>query len=316
MSYTSKYIGNEIDELLDKVASGSANVSRITLWEGDLNKINTHIALSQSLEEFDYISIDVNYTIQNMIRYMPITLLDTKIIKNTYGANKRFLGANAALPDGYSSTQTLHLLFGFENSTDFFVYSAAVETISAWSITKIEGIKLNNLVAQSSDSAPTGNIISFMGTKAPNGYLVCDGAELEISKYTKLAAHFEEQFGTKNHFGGNGTTTFAVPDLRNEFLRGYHGDAEKTLSGEIGIHQDATMIPHFYLDNTNDNFALLNKSGTKGNTGILNSDDGVDGIGQLRFTTFSGKDNSVGTELDSHKTTRPTNVAVLYCIKY
>lgn len=165
-------------------------------------------------------------------------------------------------------------------------------------------------------NSPVGSIVPYIGVNAPENYLICDGRELNIDEYKELADHFKKEFGTINHYGGDGETTFAIPDLRNEFLRGYHGDKEEQLSGEVGIHQDATMIPHFYLDNTNDNFALLNKSGTTGNTGIINSDDGVGGIGQLRFTTFSGKDNNVGTELDSHKTIRPTNVAVLYCIKY
>lgn len=39
------------------------------------------------------------------------------------------------------------------------------------------------------DSTPVGTIISYMGTSAPKHYLMCDG-----------------------------TTTFAVPDLRNDFL--------------------------------------------------------------------------------------------------
>ena len=75
---------------------------------------------------------------------------------------------------------------------------------------------------------PVGNIISFMGTIAPSGYLICDGAEVNIADYPNLANHFETQFGSKNYFGGNGTTTFAVPDLRNEFLRG-HGEDRKSV---------------------------------------------------------------------------------------
>ena len=62
---------------------------------------------------------------------------------------------------------------------------------------------------------PVGTIISFMGTIAPEGFLTCDGAVLNITDYPKLASHFETQFGSKNHFGGDGETTFAVPDLRN-----------------------------------------------------------------------------------------------------
>lgn len=65
------------------------------------------------------------------------------------------------------------------------------------------------------EDTPIGHIISFMGTKAPDHYLICDGSEYNITDYQKLADFINDQFGSYNYFGGNGTTTFAVPDLRN-----------------------------------------------------------------------------------------------------
>lgn len=50
--------------------------------------------------------------------------------------------------------------------------------------------------------------------------------EYAVGDYPELAEHFEEQFGDKQYFGGDGNT-FAVPDMRNLFLRGYHGEAEE-----------------------------------------------------------------------------------------
>ena len=58
----------------------------------------------------------------------------------------------------------------------------------------------------------TGTVITHLGTTAPTGYLVCDGTEYNVSDYTALANHIEAQFGTVNHFGGDGTT-FAVPTI-------------------------------------------------------------------------------------------------------
>ena len=96
---------------------------------------------------------------------------------------------------------------------------------------------------------PVGTVIAFMGTIAPTGFVFCDGSELNIIDYPNLANHIETQFGSKNYFGGDGITTFAVPDLRDEFLRGYHGDKDNQLSGEIGIHQDATQHANIYISN-------------------------------------------------------------------
>lgn len=65
------------------------------------------------------------------------------------------------------------------------------------------------------DGNPIGTIISYMGLTAPQDYLVCDGAEYNITDYSELARFFETQFGAANHFGGDGTTTFAVPNLQD-----------------------------------------------------------------------------------------------------
>ena len=92
---------------------------------------------------------------------------------------------------------------------------------------------------------PVGTIISVMGVNAPANYLKCDGTVYNISDYPELATYFYLQFGSKNKFGGNGTTTFAVPDLRGEFLRGT-GTNSHSGNGNgaaVGAHQNATYIP-------------------------------------------------------------------------
>ena len=103
---------------------------------------------------------------------------------------------------------------------------------------------------QGPDGNPLGTIISYLGNKPPTGYLVCDGKEYQIADHSQLAAFFEKEFGSKNHFGGDGTSTFAVPDFRNLFLRGFHGESEERLSGEIGAKQEGTehcnIIPTNY----------------------------------------------------------------------
>ena len=81
------------------------------------------------------------------------------------------------------------------------------------------------------DRTPIGTVISVTtaktgevtGITTPTGefpssdYLVCDGAVKNIADYPKLADWFSERYGSKNYFGGNGTTTFAVPDFTADF---------------------------------------------------------------------------------------------------
>ncbi len=54
-----------------------------------------------------------------------------------------------------------------------------------------------------------GNVLLFAGNFAPRGWLFCDGQILSISQHTALFSIL----GTT--YGGNGTTTFALPDLRS-----------------------------------------------------------------------------------------------------
>ncbi len=56
-----------------------------------------------------------------------------------------------------------------------------------------------------------GSIITILGNTAPQHYLKMDGATYNIDAYQDLSSFIEVQFGSKNYFGGDGVTTFAVP---------------------------------------------------------------------------------------------------------
>lgn len=163
------------------------------------------------------------------------------------------------------------------------------------------------------DSTPVGTVISYMGTKAPGHYLVCDGSVYNIADYKDFSQFIKEQFGSYEYFGGDGSVTFAVPDLRNEFLRGYHGDKEEKLSGDIGAHQDATN--HVGFDSYNGAQKLLQSRG-QSSTEVFsqsNYDSRVVGTNWRNYAQSSTGNDTGGI---STYTSRPTNMAVLYCIKY
>lgn len=167
------------------------------------------------------------------------------------------------------------------------------------------------------DGNPIGTVISFMGKTAPDGYLVCDGAVYDISAYPKLASFIKEQFGSFEHFGGDGVTTFAVPDLRNLFLRGYHGEAEEKLSGEIGEKQGATEIPNVQIGASKTDYnAILQSYGTAPQTDNRVKNEDLQIIKSAKRRNFNPQSdiyNDVGAF--ASYTSRPVNNAVLYCIK-
>lgn len=172
---------------------------------------------------------------------------------------------------------------------------------------------------------PIGVIFPLMGNNAPTGYLKCDGTIYNISQYTELANYFNTQFGSKNYFGGNGSTTFAVPDLRGEFLRGAgtNGHANQGSGGTVGQHQDGTehVNPYvFYNGTTNGSCIYLDDAGGRGSERFLALTKKMDKITSsaiafgvmsdpLPITVQSGLNNA------SSFTSKPTNTSVNYIIK-
>ena len=66
----------------------------------------------------------------------------------------------------------------------------------------------------SSDQIYLGEIVAFAGGYVPNGFALADGSLLSIATNSALFS----LFGT--NYGGNGTTTFALPDLRGRDVIG------------------------------------------------------------------------------------------------
>lgn len=65
---------------------------------------------------------------------------------------------------------------------------------------------------------PVGTVITFTGKTAPQNYLACDGKTYNIADYSELSAFIKAQKGKTNFYGGDGTTTFAVPTLSGDNL--------------------------------------------------------------------------------------------------
>lgn len=163
---------------------------------------------------------------------------------------------------------------------------------------------------------PTGAIVDFMAVRAPDGYLFCNGDTYNISDYPRLAAFFESQFGTKNHFGGDGTTTFAVPDLRGEFRRctGTNGHTNQGNGANVGVHQDATTSSKYSTAPAGTQHAIIYNSGNRLYPTNFDSEF-LSANGTLGLVTLTGTSGSTGNTKDLI-TSRPTNTSVLTCIKY
>lgn len=167
------------------------------------------------------------------------------------------------------------------------------------------------------NDTPVGTVQAFMGTKqAPRHYLLCDGTIYNIADYKELADFFKENYGKTNQFGGDGETTFAVPDLRGEFLRGAGTGTVNVGNGaDVGTHQEPTGIPRVICDNDRLEYVCA-KTQNDGKGDVWYADIGLH---YWETTDYKLSDTSstwsTGTLAD-HYAARPTNTSVNYCIKY
>ncbi|TCJ98838.1 tail collar domain [Volucribacter psittacicida] len=137
----------------------------------------------------------------------------------------------------------------------------------------------------------TGAICAFAMTTPPAGWLRCNGAAVSRTTYADLFQAIGTTFGA-----GNGSTTFNLPDLRGEFVRGFDDGRGVDSSRGFGSWQNDEIKEHKHQLKINGVAA--------GNVGPWE--------GALH--TGSGKEYS--TENFGGNETRPRNVALLYCIKY
>ena len=63
---------------------------------------------------------------------------------------------------------------------------------------------------------PSGAVFCIAVASVPSGYLECNGAAVSRTTYAALFAVIGTAYGT-----GNGSSTFNLPDLRGEFIRGF-----------------------------------------------------------------------------------------------
>lgn len=113
------------------------------------------------------------------------------------------------------------------------------------------------------EDTPVGTHLLFSGTIIPKNYILCDGSIYNIVDYPYLAQWMKDQFGKYNVFGGDGITTFAVPDKGGIYLTdpGLIQDVTKdgTPFTNIGTYSGYTLADAFTYSNNNSWFSSKNQ---------------------------------------------------------
>lgn len=153
---------------------------------------------------------------------------------------------------------------------------------------------------------PAGAVLPFAMSAAPTGWLKCNGAAVSRATYSTLFDAIGTTFGV-----GDGSTTFALPDLRGEFVRGYDDGRGIDAGRSFGSAQAAG------LPNINAYAQAIAGQGTV-STGAITLTNyggqfGSSGGGTFANLTFSAQaSNAI---YGNSTTVQPINVALLYCIK-
>lgn len=186
-----------------------------------------------------------------------------------------------------------------------------------------------------------GMLAYFPMTTAPVGFLKANGAAVSRTAYAALFA----RIGTL-HGAGDGSTTFNLPDMRGEFVRGLDDGRGVDAARALGSAQAGQNASHTHTGTTGNQSADHTHSGTTStngdhNHGVPDQDQnagyggnfdsgGIEAVDRYVTTTTNGAHNhsftsggvsanhthSFTTAASGGTEARPRNVAWLACIRY
>jgi len=153
-------------------------------------------------------------------------------------------------------------------------------------------------------SVPPGAVMHFAMNSPPTGWLHANGAAVSRATFAALFAAIGTTYGA-----GDGSTTFNLPDLRGEFIRGHDGGRNVDAGRVFGSAQTDAMQGHGH---TNTSFRVGSAGGTGEFLGANDTPAGETRTGRITTPTSDGTNGTPRTASEN----RPRNIAMLACIKF
>lgn len=169
---------------------------------------------------------------------------------------------------------------------------------------------------------PTGTVVAFAGAAAPSGWLVCNGAAISRTTYAALFAVIGTTYGA-----GDGSTTFNLPDLRGEFIRGLDLGRGVDAGRVLGSAQASQNLSHTHTATTDSagahthdgpagNFSAGHPARYRADGGELRWETNrLDDVGTIELRPDGAHTHTVTVQASGGTEARPRNVALLYIIK-
>lgn len=139
-------------------------------------------------------------------------------------------------------------------------------------------------------SPPVGTLLPYLGSVAPDGYIMADGVPaLRVGATSRLYEVIQDTYP-----GGNGTTTFGIPNMRGRVPVGRNAaEAEFDVLGETGGFKTVTLTQaqmpvhvHGITDPTHNHGQTTHAHGNDAHDHGATSDDNETGNHQHRSTDF------------------------------
>ncbi len=182
----------------------------------------------------------------------------------------------------------------------------------------------------------TGTVLMWLTETAPDGYLECNGQIVTEEEFPQLYEVIGTMYGNGD---GDGTSTFNVPDLRGEFVRGWDGEANRdpgaagrtdrgdgTGGNHVGTKQGNALQQHRHSANPPKTYTNTSGAHTHSISGGVTTGGSSLGRGGSRGDK-AGQANPAGNhnhyvDIPNFNTgyaggseTRPRNIAVMFIIK-
>jgi microcystin-dependent protein len=218
--------------------------------------------------------------------------------------DKGIARANQAVTVPGSGTASMSETLGSGPYTIEFTEEADPQDVSASEITydnTESGMTATNVqdaitelstAPKGGSGVPVGSVFWLATQTAPEGYLICDGSAASRTEYADLFAAIGTTFGA-----GDGSTTFALPNLRAAFIRG--AGSQNGYSATFGQKQEAT-----YIETASDDKRILKEP-------IRNEDKWSPNTSKT-----SNKVDGTATAYTYKSYFRPYNIALTPIIKY
>jgi len=157
-------------------------------------------------------------------------------------------------------------------------------------------------------ASAAGMVAFFAMAAAPAGWLIANGAMVSRETYAALFAAIGTVFGA-----GDGATTFKLPDLRGEFLRGLDGGRGVDVGRVLGSAQGSANLSHSHGG------GVGLGGGHQHTVQASNGEGGVGGVsyaigGGVLVNTSAIASHQHAISGDGGGEARPRNIALLPCI--